>query len=245
MGECCVVELEVFAGKGLIKPVADLAEVAPGGRRGASAGRLRLAAVADDRGRANESPNCAGRLSPRAIVLRRRRHRAGGSCGRSRGRRCWPWRRLERRRRSRCRRSRRGRSRRDGSDRPPRPLEAADSEREHERRRMTRHSGEDDLLDSRAPTQGRRYRHRLPQVGIRPRAHPFLRAEAAEQCGGELEGFVGEDLVGEELEALALFCAGDGLNWVVSPLVTLVVSGDRLAADVLRGEHCAVAPLAE
>lgn len=74
---------------------------------------------------------------------------------------------------------------------------------------------------------------------------PPLAAQSPEQGGRELEGPVAEDRVHEELEAIALLGAGDGDDRVASILVGLVIARDRLAADELRGQGRAVAPLLE
>ena len=101
---------------------------------------------------------------------------------------------------------------------------------------------QDDLLDAEDPLEHRDV-DAGPVEGRRPPVHPALGAEPAEQGGRELERLVAEDLVDQELQALALLGAGDGHDRVAGVLVGLVVARDRLAADVLRGEvapspHC-------
>ena len=75
--------------------------------------------------------------------------------------------------------------------------------------------------------------------------HPPLRSQPAQQGRRELERLIGQDLVGQKLEAFALLGAGNRHDRVACVLVGFVIARDRLAADVLRRQGRAVAPLPE
>ena len=84
-----------------------------------------------------------------------------------------------------------------------------------------------------------------PIAAVVAPVHPPLRAQPAQQGRRELERLVAEDVVGQELEALALLGPGDRHDRVAGVLVGLVVARDRLAADELRGQGGAVAALVD
>src|SRR5271157_3946490 len=74
---------------------------------------------------------------------------------------------------------------------------------------------------------------------------PRLGDQLAEQGWRELERLVGEDLVDQHLQRLALFDPADRRDGIARLLGSLEVAIDRLPADVFRGEISPVAVLAD
>ena len=102
-----------------------------------------------------------------------------------------------------------------------------------------------DLLDTQDPLEHRDVDARARRMPSAPqciqRSVPSRRSRAGENWNA-LSLRIGSD---EELQALALLGTGHRHDRVAGILVGLVVARDRLAADVLRGERRAVAPLLE
>ena len=101
-----------------------------------------------------------------------------------------------------------------------------------------------DLLDAQNSLEHRDVDARPVEAVVAP-VHPPLRTQPPQQGRRELERLVAEDVVGQELEALALLGPGHRHDRVAGILVGLVVARDRLAADVLRGERGTVTELAD
>ena len=101
---------------------------------------------------------------------------------------------------------------------------------------------EDDLLDVEDRPVDRVVR---PAERVVSAVLPRLGDQLAEQGWRELERLVGEDLVDQHLQRLALFAPADRVDGIARLLGPLEVAVDRLPADVLRGEIRPVAVLAD